>query len=167
MPSSRAVRDGNRIAYFAAMYRTVTAQVQAGLEVDFFDDGERMERLDVIFANRFLDALEAGRGGRPTRSWRVAFDAAERWRPIVLQHLLVGINAHINLDLGAAAAQTAPGDQLPDLRADFDRINEILAGLMEGMRGALAEISPRCPRSSSPRRSAGATSGWRASPTWC
>lgn len=139
----RAVAAGDRIGYFAAVYRTVTVRVREGLETDFFDDAERMERLDVLFAGRFLDALEAQqRGGRPTRSWRRAFDAAERWRPIVLQHLLVGINAHINLDLGVAAAQTAPGEQLPGLRRDFDRINEILAGLMGGIRGALSGVSP-------------------------
>ena len=39
----------------------------------------------------------------------------------------MGINAHINLDLGIAAAETAPGSALPALRRDFDRINEILA----------------------------------------
>lgn len=138
-----AVREGNRIGYFAAVYRTVTAQVRAGMAAGFFDDADRMERLDVIFANRFLDALqERDNGGRPTRSWRKAFDAAERWRPIILQHLLAGINAHINLDLGVAAAQTAPGEELAGLRGDFDRINEILAGLMDRMRGALAAVSP-------------------------
>lgn len=64
----RAVDDGNRIGYFAVVYRTVTAQVRAGLEADFFDDAERMERLDVLFADRFLDALETGRrgGSRPS-----------------------------------------------------------------------------------------------------
>ena len=30
---------------------------------------------------------------------------AGRWRPIVLQHLLLGINAHINLDLGVTASE--------------------------------------------------------------
>jgi hypothetical protein len=39
----------------------------------------RSERLDVIFANRYLAALEAYQGGgRPTRSWLAAFEAATR-----------------------------------------------------------------------------------------
>ena len=54
----------------------------------------------------------------------------------------MGINAHINLDLGIAAAETAPGAALPSLRRDFDRINEILAVLMGGIERDLAEISP-------------------------
>ena len=69
-------------------------------------------------------------------------EATATSRPIVLQHLLAGINAHINLDLGIAAAQTAPGQSLPDLRRDFDRINEILASLVAGLARDLADISP-------------------------
>lgn len=138
----RAIDRGDRVGYFAAIYRTVTAQVRVGVDTGFFDDPDRMERLDALFANRFLDALDEHQlGGRPTRSWRVAF-AAEQWRPIVLQHLMVGINAHINLDLGIAAAEAAPGRGLPALRRDFDRINEILAGLVTGTRAALATVSP-------------------------
>lgn len=60
----------------------------------------------------------------------------------MLQHLLAGINAHINLDLGIAAAATSPGPQLPGLRRDVDRINEILTGLSAAMRESLAEVSP-------------------------
>ena len=77
-----------------------------------------------------------------TRSWELALDAAEARRPIVLQHLLLAINAHVNLDLGIAAAETAPGDALPSLRRDFDRINEIIASLIAGVRHDLATISP-------------------------
>lgn len=135
--------EGSPLGYFAALYRAVTARVGEGIAAGFFDDGERMERLDVVFANRYLDALETfHRGGEPTRSWAVAFEAGTRVTPIVLQHLLLGINAHINLDLGIAAAEVSPGDALPDLRKDFDRINEILASQMQRSQRDLAAISP-------------------------
>jgi hypothetical protein len=117
--------------------------VLEGIEAGFFDDSERMARLTVAFASRYLDALDAFRAGkRPTLSWLVAFEATARWRPLILQHLLAGINAHINLDLGIAAARTAPGDALTDLRRDFDRINEILASLIGHVQGGLTEVSP-------------------------
>lgn len=75
----RALRDGNRIGYFAAVYRTVTVQVRTGLEDGFFDDADRMEQLAVRFANRFLDALDTHhRAGPVTRSWQAAFLAAAR-----------------------------------------------------------------------------------------
>lgn len=137
------VRDGSRVGYFAALYRTVTASVKEGIAQGFFDDGPRMERFDVAFAGHYFEALHAFRAGRELpRSWEVAFEACGRWRPIILQHVLVGMNAHINLDLGMAAARIAPGDKLPSLRADFDRINELLASGMEQIRRQLNQVSP-------------------------
>jgi hypothetical protein len=77
-----------------------------------------------------------------TRSWELALQATAASRPIMLQHLLVGINAHINLDLGIAAAETAPGHALAGLRRDFDRINEIIASLITRVEHHIAEVSP-------------------------
>lgn len=94
-------RTKSRCGYFAALYRKVTCNVRDGIASGYFDDGERMERLDVIFANRYLEAFEAYHSGQSTtQSWILAFDTTQRWSPIVLQHLMVGMNAHINLDLG-------------------------------------------------------------------
>lgn len=140
---AQAVQGASRVGFFAAIYRTVTARVAEGIAEGFFDDGERVQHLDVAFATRYLTALDLYQHGRGlTRSWELALQATESPWPIVLQHLLVGINAHINLDLGIAAAETAPGAALPSLRRDFDRINEILAVLLGGIERDLAEISP-------------------------
>jgi hypothetical protein len=134
-------KSESRLGYFAALYRKVTVKVREGIANGFFDDGERMERLDVIFANRYLAAFEAYRNDeRPTRSWEYAFRVSEQWWPIVLQHLLLGMNAHINLDLGIAAARTVPAAELSQLRDDFNRINTILAGLVGEVQNELAQI---------------------------
>ncbi len=131
------------MGYFAALYRKVTVAVKEGIEEHFFDDGERMERLDVTFANRYLSALEAYRHHAPvTESWRLAFDTSQSSWPIVIQHLLLGMNAHINLDLGIAAAQTVSREKLPTLKADFYRINEILNELTAQVQNELAEVWP-------------------------
>ena len=135
--------NNSRMGYFAALYRKVTIQVKNGIAEGTFDDGPRMERLDVIFANRYIHALYQNQTGQtPTQSWVRAFDATERWWPIVLQHLLMGMNAHINLDLGIAAAETVPPDQLPNLKGDFEKINQVLASLVGGVQDELAEIWP-------------------------
>lgn len=140
---SSKVAASSRIGYFPALYRKVTIEVKRGIEAGSFDDGPRMERLDVIFARRYLDAFDAYRnGGETSRCWAFAFDNAGEWWPIVLQHLLLGINAHINLDLGIAAAHTVPAAQLPDLRADFNKINEVLASLVGGVEQELGRIWP-------------------------
>ena len=135
--------DGNksRAGYFAALYRRVTGKVKSGIDDGFFEDGPRMERLDVIFANRYLHAFEQWRGGgESSAAWRYAFAAADQFWPIVLQHLLLGMNAHINLDLGIAAARVIPASQVPSLRPDFDRINTILSALVGDVQNELAEV---------------------------
>ena len=52
------------------------------------------------------------------------------------------MNAHINLDLGIAAAEVCPGEQLPALRRDFDTINDILLGLLGTVQAAINRVSP-------------------------
>ncbi len=135
--------NSSRQGYFAALYRKVTIQVKKGIQDGIFDDGARMERLDVIFANRYIHACYQYQSSRrPTLSWVRAFDATEHWWPIVLQHLLMGMNAHINLDLGIAAAETVPPEDLQHLKGDFDKINQVLASLVGGVQDELAEIWP-------------------------
>lgn len=131
----------SRLEYFPALYRKMTLQVQAGIAAKVFDDNERMAHIGVVFANRYLEAFDHYQhGGRPTRSWLLSFAAAQRWWPIVTQHLLLGINAHINLDLGIAMARSVPPAQLPAARDDFNKINTILADLIDHVQTELAEI---------------------------
>jgi len=138
-----ARREKGRLGYFAALYRNVTIKVNEGILTGSFEDAARMERFDVAFANRYLDALERYRRGEElSKCWRTSFRAAQNWHPIVLQHLLLGINAHINLDLGIAAAQTSPGTQLSGLRRDFDSINNILWAMLDEVQDRLALVSP-------------------------
>lgn len=138
-----ALRRGSRHGYFAALYNRVTRAVRAGIHAGRFDDGARMERLDVVFANRYIDAYARHqRGEAPTLSWHAAFAAANRTDLSVLQHLLLGMNAHINLDLGIAAATIAPGPALQALQPDFNHINDVLASLLPTVEAQLRQISP-------------------------
>jgi hypothetical protein len=133
----------SRLAFFAALYRGVTLRVQLGIARGEFEDGARMDAFDAAFANRYFAALEIHlAGGKPPRAWQVAFNAQGRSGVIVLQHLLLGMNAHINFDLPLAALEIAPGASLPALEADFFAINQILAALLDPAQAALGEFSP-------------------------
>ena len=151
---AESIRTDSRLGYFAALYNRVTQRVKLGIERGEFDDGPRMERLDVTFATRYLDAYDQFRAGQvPSRSWLLAFGAAGADDHAVIQHLLVGMNAHILLDLGVAAARTCPGAELAPLRDDFNRINDVLATLTPVVEheldetsfdfGALSSIAPK------------------------
>jgi len=139
----RARNEHSRLGFFATLYRNVTIQVKQGIAAGVFDDGARMEQFDVTFANRYLSALQSFRAGQPAnKCWVVAFQTADKWGPIILQQLLVGMNAHINFDLGIAAQAVAPGDELPSLQPDFNRINDILGGMINKVRSDIEEVSP-------------------------
>lgn len=140
----RSEDDNDTAGYFAILYRIVTARVKQGIANNEFADGSRMEKLDVIFASRYINAYYAWKNDQPfTASWKKAFDITTNYWPIVLQHLLMGMNAHINLDLGIAAAQVSAGSNIKDLQQDFNKINSILASLVESVQNCLAKIWPR------------------------
>jgi Family of unknown function (DUF5995) len=138
----RAWDENSRLGYFAALYRRVTRAVREGISKNQFADGPLMEKLDVVFASRYLDALAAYQShGKASRCWKVAFDACTDDTRLILQHLLAGMNAHINLDLGVAAAQVSPGDQLPHLKADFDQINVVLVAQVSAVEDEMSSVS--------------------------
>jgi hypothetical protein len=140
---SESENDNNPLGYFAALYRNVTIKVKEGIRNNFFEDGPRMEKLDIVFAKRYLDAYYAWqKKDVVTQSWQKAFELSTDYRPIVLQHLLIGMNAHINLDLGIAAAEVSKNKNINDLENDFNKINQILSSLVNEVQNDLADMWP-------------------------
>ncbi len=140
---SECITGNNRMGYFSALYRKVTQSVKDHIEQGYFENNERMERLDVVFANRYLKAYDQYLHSEAcTNAWQVAFDGSKNKKLIVLQHLFLGMNAHINLDLGIAAAAICPGPQIASLKNDFFSINDILASLVNKVQDELAKIWP-------------------------
>lgn len=135
--------EQSRIGYFAILYRQVTRRVRDGILAGEFEDNPRMEVLDVLFAKRFIDAYELWIAGqKPTESWRLAFEASKNSGQLVLQHLFLGINAHINLDLGIAASETMAGKDINGIKGDFDKINSVLSELVDGVKANISTVSP-------------------------
>lgn len=133
----------DRIGYFAALYHKVTVRVKEGIVNKEFEDGARMERLDVIFANRFLMAVHQFRHQQACSAcWLAAFASCKRHSPLVLQHLLLGMNAHINYDLGIAAVETAGSHDIRTIRSDFNSINTIIGSLIFEVLTEINRVSP-------------------------
>lgn len=133
----------SRIGYFAILYRQVTRRIKEGILRGEFEDNPRMEKLDVLFAKRFIEAYELWRGGqKPTQSWFLAFEASKKSSHLVLQHLFLGINAHINLDLGISASETMAGKNITGVQSDFNKINAVLAELVDGVKANISTVSP-------------------------
>ena len=138
----QSIRDGDRSGYFAALYRRVTETIRDAIRGGQFDDGARMEALDLAFAERYFTARAQYEAGELTmRSWLRAFDATQSAEHTILQQLLIAMNPHINIDLGIAVARVA-GKELPSLKNDFDRIMGILATLVPQVDSEIDGLSP-------------------------
>tara|TARA_R110002050_G_scaffold164602_3_gene294756 strand:- start:140 stop:892 length:753 start_codon:yes stop_codon:yes gene_type:complete len=136
--------NNSRMAFFPILYRKVTVRIKQGILNNEFENNERMEKLDVLFANRYIDAYDCSGLKKPfTSSWKNAFEAAQTGKFLIMQHLLLGINAHINLDLGIAVAETVGEDgELMDFENDFNKINEILASMIADVEAKIISVSP-------------------------
>jgi hypothetical protein len=128
----RAAGDPGR--FFLGTYLRTTRAVGEALDRGRFEDPAWVERWDVVFADYYLDALAAHRrdpaSAPPT--WRTAFGADPGLPPEA--HVLLGMNAHINVDLPQALIDVlAPADFTdPELMGrrwrDHERIDRVLAG---------------------------------------
>ena len=126
--------DRKAAGEFLATYRRTTAAIATAIEAGTFEDPAWVERWDLAFAGLYLDALDAylSNEGRPSRPWRLAFDAGPGLPPLL--NVLLGINAHINFDLPQALLAVIPDAEFTDpvglalRRRDHERIDGILSG---------------------------------------
>lgn len=136
-----AKSEESPLGYFAALYYNMTLAVRDAVLNGEFENGSRMEQLDVIFARRYFDAFDTWQaGGNPSWSWQIAFESAQEDQLTVMQHLMLGMNAHINLDLGIAAANVRQRDAIFGLRNDFMHINTVIESLTNRTQERLARI---------------------------
>lgn len=140
-----AIQTGSRAGYFAALYHKVTCKVKEGILAGEFEDSKRMEQLDVTFASRYITAYHQWQQKQqPSASWTLAFSIFNKRSKMVLQHLLIGMNAHINFDLGVAVVETARdfNQPLAKVHNDFNAINTILSALTYEVINELNQVSP-------------------------
>lgn len=91
----------DRRAIFLDCYLRMTHNMLAALVAGEFHDTAWVDRLLNRFAGYYFDALRAYEQtyAATPAVWRIAHDAARRDDTLTLQHLLLGVNAHINYDL--------------------------------------------------------------------
>ncbi|MDX1613627.1 MAG: DUF5995 family protein [Candidatus Promineifilaceae bacterium] len=94
-------RQADRRADFLRCYRLMTGNVLLAIEQDEFHDGPWVRHLLDHFADYYFAALTAYEGDLPETPavWLATHRAAVQPNTLILQNLLLGINAHINYDL--------------------------------------------------------------------
>lgn len=136
------VLHDNYNAVFAYVYRRTTIEIKHAIERNDFEDARGMEMFDVYFANLYIIAYYNYREKSPlSKAWEVTFKAGNG-KLTLTQHVLLGMNAHINFDLGVTTAHMTKGKDIAEIQNDFRKINEILASITNEIQTKLAKVSP-------------------------
>ncbi|MGW0612336.1 DUF5995 family protein [Streptomyces sp. NPDC002788] len=128
-------RDG--VAVFNRVYLAVTEAVDRYVDTGRFADPCTAITLDVRFAQRYLDAVEAvWDERRPPACWRPLFQFRRHPGVRPLQFALAGINAHVGHDLALAVVDTCRtlGCAPAELEDEFDTVGDLLVSLEERIR---------------------------------
>lgn len=126
--------------HFPALYSRVTQQIAESINRGEYENGQRMERFAVAFAAFYTRAMRTET--RAPRCWEATWDVADDEGLLIVQHLLLGINAHVNYDLPQAVVDVAgEGGDLGAVRADFDAVNDVLAMAYVGIIRDLDRVS--------------------------
>ena len=132
----RDIRSGDRKGYFAALHLNTVSEILRQVSAGEFEQGQRIADVLLHFTNRYFaqrNAFETG--GAVSASWKVAFEATTNPREVLFGHVVLGMNAHINIDLPIATARAKP------LRQDFEKINLVLASLLDRVQQVIYETS--------------------------
>ncbi|GAA4233764.1 DUF5995 family protein [Postechiella marina] len=137
-----AIATNSNLGLFAYIYRRTTAEIAKEIKLKNFKNNERLEIMDVAFANLYLDAYKNYKNNKEvSASWAFAFKHSNK--PLtILQHIMLGMNAHINLDLGISTALTMKGKEINSIEADFNKVNDILFQITNELQDRLSRVSP-------------------------
>jgi hypothetical protein len=128
------VTDG--LKWFNRIYLSVTQQVDLNPPGGAWLDPAWLDRLDVVFAGFYFNALRNFLAAQPIPdAWTALFSA--RFQPGIdrIQFALAGMNAHINHDLALALLATSsdlnilPAPDGPQ-HQDYEAVNSILQSLI-------------------------------------
>jgi hypothetical protein len=114
-------------AVFAVAYLYMTANAQRLITELYFDDGNNMANFIQTFSTRYLTAYdnwEAGNMDGVSQPWQINFNFSMGNHSDVTQDITLGMNAHINYDLGIATFED--GYTEPQWAGDYYRVNSLM-----------------------------------------
>ena len=133
----------DRRAVFLTLYGVVSAEIRLQVARQEFEDNEWVRRYAVAFADLYRVALErydAGDLAAVPKAWRLTFDAARGGSGLVVQDMLLGVNAHVNADLPHALTTVSIGPDRPARYRDHSAVNAVLGAVTERATQRLAAL---------------------------
>jgi Family of unknown function (DUF5995) len=134
--------EGDARAAFADVYGIITRRVAESIEISerhpgpdaHFWEPQWTSRLSGLFCERYLETLAWSLGGgiQDAGAWEVTYGAARQRGVFPLQHVLLGLSAHINYDLAVGIHRNivergrVDGATLRRYKHDHDAVNDLL-----------------------------------------
>ena len=139
---------GDRRSVFLSCYALMTENMLQAVDDGVFHDGIWVERLVRRFAEYYfagVQAYERDHAATPA-AWRAAHDATKRTETMTLQHLFLGINAHINYDLALTLVDllekdwpTLPQPEKRRRYEDYCRVNDVIGETIDAVQKQVVE----------------------------
>ncbi len=140
--------ERDRRAIFLGCYRLMTHNMLDAIDAGRFHDGAWVNRLLQRFSVYYFKALDCFEQNAPATPpvWKLAFDATRDEEVMTLQHLLLGVNAHINFDLifslydvlYAEWAAATP-EQRALRHADHELVNRIIGETVDAVQDQVVD----------------------------
>lgn len=140
---NRFRQQGDRRAVFLTLYGTVSEEVRKRVEERWFLDNAWVHRYAVTFAELYrvaLDNYDAGNLAAVPKAWRLAFDTARAGTGLVVQDMLLGVNAHVNTDLPFALTSISIDPDREARYRDHYAVNEVLGSVTQRATERLARL---------------------------
>jgi Family of unknown function (DUF5995) len=121
------------VVCFNHLYRVITADINKEIKKGgFFHSDNFLTRFDVIFADRYLDAIrryaDPAEFGPAPECWRILFKYREDQKIHPMQFAICGVACHVWMDLPIAVVRVCKemGKSLDDhTRSDYQKVNVI------------------------------------------
>jgi Family of unknown function (DUF5995) len=134
----QALPAGDGLACFNHMYLGVTQQIAQRLSQGFFSDAVTMTHLDLVFANLYLAAADAGEPSAAPVAWQPLLKRRAEADIEPVQFALAGMNTHISHDLPIAIATTCAelsfAPTAPVFRDDYEKVDQVLDAAEQSAR---------------------------------
>jgi len=136
------LENGDLRGVFATAYLQITRAISEEISKESFNNNDWSEHYLIRFANLYREALlnyEGKTSKNVPKSWIVAFDLAQKQEGLIIQHLTLGINAHINHDLALALNDVGIDSNREEKYQDHVRINHILEQATDNLKRSVSE----------------------------
>jgi len=121
--------ERSRLAIYPTVYLDVTKRLQEALAKGVFEEPDWVEKLGLHFASQYFRTIQAFREGRRSDlplCWQTALDAITSGVTLVVQDLVVSLNARLYHDLGIALWTSGLFETDTERRTrDFRRVHDL------------------------------------------